>query len=423
MRGSAMRFHLGFFLTLGSAALLPAQPFRCPPTHLSNSSLHSLRISAPFVRAAQAGSSSAPVQEHLKKAHDFLQHNQPALAIPEFAAVVAADPNNLDAQANLGVLLFFTGQPQQAEPHLRAALAIDPKESKLQMLLGSSEHREGQLESARKDLTAALANVQDPKVRKQAGLEIVEIDTALNDLPAATAVINDLKAAFPTDPEILFAAYRVYTDLAGEALLDLSVVAPNSAQMHQAMAHELIRDRDTKGAIANLRDALKLNPALPGGHFELAELLHSSLQPAEKAEAEQEYKLAIEQQPNDAASLTRLGDIAGEKGDHAEAIARYKQALDAQPEYTDAAIGLAYQLNETGHPDQALPLLLQAIKADPTNLLAHFRLSAVYRRLHRPDDAKREVAEYERLKGIREKMRTIYDTMRMNSPQGADVKE
>ena len=55
------------------------------------------------------------------------------------------------------------------------------------------------------------------------------------------------------------------------------------------------------------------------------------------------------------------------------------------------------------------------------NMLAHFRLSAVYRRLHRPEDAKRELAEYEKLKTMKDNLRNVYDTMRLDSPQGKDV--
>ena len=119
---------------------------------------------------------------HQQKADQYLREKRPDLAIPEFAAVVAADPNNLDAQANLGVLLFFAGKPEEAEPHLRAALAIDPSLAKLRMLLGTCEHHQGHLEDARRDISAALPQITDPKVRQQAGLEIIEIDTSLNDL-------------------------------------------------------------------------------------------------------------------------------------------------------------------------------------------------------------------------------------------------
>jgi tetratricopeptide (TPR) repeat protein len=419
-----MRHHLRILLIgLSFSASVSAEPYASPDLQLPASLYGGLGIFPVPQNAFQSGESSGEIQEHLRKAEEYLQRKQPALAIPEFAAVVAADPHNLDAQANLGVLLYFTGQPEQAEPHLRAALAIDPKESKLQALLGFCEHRSGQLQSARNDLSAALPNLADQKVRRQAGLELVGIDTALNDLPAATVVVNQLKASFPTDPEILYAAYRVYTDLGNEALLDLSIAAPDSAQMHQAMAHVLIRDRDTDAAISNMRAALKIDPNLPGGHFELAEELYASSEPALKSQAEQEYKLAIQQNPGDAAALTKLGDIAGARDDHDTAIARYKEALAIQPDNEDAAIGLAYQLTESGHPDAALTLLTEVVKTDPTNVMAHYRLSAVYRRLRRMDDAKREIAEYERLKAMKEKLRNIYQAMRMPSPQGSDAKE
>lgn len=379
------------------------------------------RMGLTLEQASKGSAGPEQARSHQQKGDEYLREKRPDLAIPEFAAVVATEPGNLDAQANLGVLLFFAGKPDEAEPHLRAALAINPSLAKLRMLLGTCEHRQGHLVDARNDISTALPEITDPKVRQQAGLEIIEIDTALNDLPAAATVAGQLKKDFPTDPEVLFAAWRVYSDLADEAVLDLSLAAPESAQMHQAMAHVLIRERDNKAAIENLREALKINPALPGAHYELAELLRLSTLPADKAEATEQYKLAIQYQPNDAASLTRLGEIAGEAEDHTTAISRYKQALAAQPQYADALIGLAYELSETGHPDQAVPLLKQAISNDPLSMLAHFRLSAVYRRLHQPEDAKRELAEYEKLKTMKDNLRNIYDTMRLDSPQGKDV--
>ncbi len=406
-------------LLLGSLLLAGIRAPVCAASPAPSASLFpNLR---PSWRQAPSTSTSQQTRLHQQKADAYLRDKRPDLAIPEFAAVVAAEPNNIDAQANLGVLLFFAGKPQEAEPHLRAALTIDPSLAKVRMLLGTCEHRAGHLEDARKDISAALPQITDPKVRQQAGLEIIEIDTALNDLPAAATFAAQLKKEFPTDPEVLFAAWRVYSDLADEAVLDLSFAAPQSAQMHQAMAHVLIRERDNKAAIENLREALKINPALPGAHYELAQLLQLSTLPADKTEAEEQYKLAVQYQPNDAASLTSLGEIAAEAGDHTTAIARYKQALAAQPQYTDAQIGLAYELSQTGKPEEAVPLLQQAISNEPMNMLAHFRLSAVYRSLHRPEDAKRELAEYEKLKTMKDNLRNVYDTMRLDSPQGKDV--
>ena len=95
-------------------------------------------------------------QEHARRANEFLKANQPAKAIPEFAAMVAAEPDNLDAQANLGVLLYFQARHSDALEHLHKAIQINPNLPKIQALLGLCEYQLGQLDAARADLSAAL---------------------------------------------------------------------------------------------------------------------------------------------------------------------------------------------------------------------------------------------------------------------------
>ena len=49
------------------------------------------------------------------------------------------------------------------------------------------------------------------------------------------------------------------------------------------MAHELARQGNTDEAIANYREALKIDPNASGLHFELAEMLNSSSIPGGQA--------------------------------------------------------------------------------------------------------------------------------------------
>jgi len=367
-------------------------------------------------RAQQQGIS---LQEHARRANEFLKSNQPAKAIPEFAALAAAQPGNVDAQANLGVLLYFQARYTEAEPPLRKAIELNPALPKIQALLGLCEHQLGQRDAARSDLSAAVDQLPDPKFRKEVGLTLVEIDTALGDLPAAAGIITRLRDKAPTDPEILYAAYRVNTDLAGEALLSLSLAAPQSGQMQQAIAHELERIRDLPGAIASFRKAIAANPDLSGIHFELAEALHSSDSQTDRAEAEKEYTIALEKNPREIQAAVRLGDIDTDRGDLDKAAALYQRALAQQPGSADAALGLARVYSEKNENDKALPLLRQVLASDPANMLAHFRLSALYRKLHRPDDAKRELADYEKYKALKDKLREVYTAMRIEAPNHA----
>ena len=104
-------------------------------------------------------------------------------------------------------------------------------------------------------------------------MELVELYTASQDLEKASSVVNAMRQADPANPAVLYAAYRVYSDLAGEAMLSLALAAPDSAQMHQVMAHEEARQGNTAGARVQFQKALEIDPKLPGIHFEMGELL------------------------------------------------------------------------------------------------------------------------------------------------------
>lgn len=375
--------------------------------------LAGLGVPSRAVAQSNAASPSSQVQLHLQRAHQLLSEKKPELAAKEFVAVLKADPNNLDAQANLGVLLYFQKNYSDAEPHLRVASEQQPNLAKIRALLGMCERRLGKTDAARTDLEAALSGLDDPSIRMEVGLELIEIDTASQDLARAATVVETLRQKAPTDPRVLYATYRIYTDLAGEALLGLSVAAPESGQMYQAMAHELVRQRDMNGAITDFRKALAANPTLPGIQYELAEALHTSDDLKLRAEAEEHYKLAIAANPSDEKAMTRLGDIAVGKGDLEGAAKYYTQASTLAPNDADALLGMARVYTEKNDPQSALPLLERVVAADASNVQAHYRLSVVYRKLKRPDDAKRQLEEYQKYKDMKEKLRKIYKDLRL----------
>jgi cytochrome c-type biogenesis protein CcmH/NrfG len=275
------------------------------------------------------------------------------------------------------------------------------------------ERRLGKDDVARSDLEAVVGQLDDAGVRMEVGLELIEIDTASHDLARAATVVETLRQKSPTDPRVLYAAYRIYTDLAGEALLGLSVAAPESGQMYQAIAHELVRQRDMNGAITDFRKALAADPHLPGIHFELAEALHASDDVRLRAEAEEQYKLAVAANPSDEKAITRLGDIGVERGDLDGAANSYKQALAIAPNDADALIGLSRVYTEKNDAQSAAPLLERVVKADASNVQAHYRLSVVYRKLKRPEEAKHELEEYQKYKAMKEKLRAIYKNLRL----------
>ena len=360
---------------------------------------------------------------HLREAHRLLSENKPDAAIPEFRSALALDPSNIDARGNLGVLLFFQQNYADAIPELRQALGLKPDLWKIQALLGMGERRTGDTVAARADLEKSFPELSDKKVRIEAGLELIELYTTTEDLDKASTVISVLRTLDPENQEVLYAAYRVHSDQAREAILSLSLVAPKSALMYQVMAHEAATRGDTPAAIREYREALKISPNLPGLHFELAEMLHSLPLTAEtSAQAKSEYEAALAQNPFDEKADLRLARMAEDSNDQKKALDLYSQAVKLQPDDPEANYELGKTLAAMEQPEKAEKLLEHAVQIDPTNAVIHFRLSTVYQRLGRGADAKREVEQYRKYKDLKDKLRDTYRELHLD-PQKLDTDE
>lgn len=388
---------------------------------------HSLGLAAVLslccASSAQQATAGSALQQHRALAQQYLAAREPQKAIPELKAVLALDPQDLEARANLGVLLFFRGEFAEAIPNFKAALQQQPGLTKIEALLGLAERRTGDDADGRRDLEQVFPAITDPKLKKDVGQDLIESYTNRGELEKATTIVAALLKQEPTDPALLYTSYRLHHDLMVEAMLELGLVAPDSAQMHQAMAHELQRDHDLKGTIENLREALQLDPNLPGIHFELAEALHASEDPRDRADALAQYQLAVKTAPNDAKAQERLADVEAEAGNSADAQQHYELALKLQPDNVDAMVGLADVHMTQGDTAAAKALLLKAEAADPSNILAHYRLSVVYRKLHQPEDVKREIGLYQHYKDEHDRLKSVYQKLRLASPDSGGMKQ
>lgn len=360
---------------------------------------------------------SSDFAAHMQKAFGDLRAKRPDLAIPQFQAATDLNPDSVEAQANLGVLLFFQGKSADAIPHLRAAVKLQPSLAKIQGVLGLAETRSGDVSQGRSDLESAFPQIQEIPFKVQVGLELVSVYTETGELELAPPVLAQLQKAAPENAEVLYASYRVYADLSGKAMLSLSVAAPDSAQMHQLLAHEAMRQGNTNVAVVQMRKAAAINPTLPGIHFEIAELLYTSSDQTAKREAEGEYRKAFAQNPQDEKSLLQLAEIDAANGNVDRAIDEYRKAANLQPGDAEPKLGLAKILIERNDTEKALPLLEAAVHADPSNAVAHYRLGTLYHKIGRTEDAKREVEIYKSLREAKDKMRAVYKDLLVQPQQ------
>jgi Tfp pilus assembly protein PilF len=360
-----------------------------------------------------AGHVTDSPEGHLSLAQQYLRQQQPELAISEFEKVIASDPQNLDARTNLGVLLFFRRDFKGAVPQLRAACEIKPDLWKQRALLGLAEAQLQEKDASRSDLEAAFPHITDQKFQLDVGKALIDNYTATGDLDKAATIVSDLLQSRPTDTSLLYLSYRLYSDLAGRAMLTLALSAPDSAEMHEVMARELARHGDNNPAIANYREAIKINPNLPDLHFELGDLLNHATDESEKAGAAAEFKAALALNPKDDKSELALGMLAEKAGDLKTALADDSRAVQDNPDNADACTELAKILLQMDQKVRAQQLLERAIQIDPTNFVAHYRLAALYRQQGKTEEARQQVAQYQKYKQMKDKLEKIFQDMRV----------
>lgn len=350
------------------------------------------------------------IREHYARAQQAMEQKQLESAFREFTEILVLDPKNVEARGDLGVVQFLQGNYAEATENLRAALRFQPSLWKAQAILGLCENALGKSDAAKANLEKSLPHLtQDPKLQVRAGLALVELDYQRRDLEKASGVLSLLQKTNPTNVDVLYVVYRIHTDLATEARQTLAMVAPDSARMHQLLAQHLINERDATHAIAQYREALRIDPHLPGVHFELGEAILTNSGTSEgQQDAEKEFEAAIAENPRDAKSECRLGDLFSLRGDHEMAREHYARAADLDPTESEAQAGLGKILMSTGHPEDALPYLLAAVRLDPINAPAHYRLAQLYRKLGRAADSQKELATFDELRKTEDRLSAAY---------------
>ena len=66
---------------------------------------------------------------------------------------------------------------------------------------------------------------------------------------------------------------------------------------------------------------------------------------------------------------------------------------------------------------KAQEMFERAVKADPSNTVAHYRLSMLYRRQGKTDEATQQMADYKKYKEMQSKLEKIFHDMRVGSLQ------
>jgi TolB-like protein/Tfp pilus assembly protein PilF/predicted Ser/Thr protein kinase len=143
--------------------------------------------------------------------------------------------------------------------------------------------------------------------------------------------------------------------------------------------------------------ALALDPSLPQAHTERGEVY--DFYEFKWADAENEFRRAIELNPDFAPAHTGYGWLLMSIGRTKEGIAENKRAVELDPLSLDANVYLGINFYYSRYYDEAAKQLQKTIEIAPDFWFAHAYLGRAYRELGRLADATAELQKAEQLSG------------------------
>jgi len=235
--------------------------------------------------------------------------------------------------------------------------------------------------------------IQDRDLKRRMGAAGVRCAMMLDHRGAATTILAWLEEQFPHDPEILFMATHVYSDLAARSSKELMDTAPDSPLVVDINAENFERQGDWKKAIAEYRVLLAREPTMPGIHARIGQIILTLPATAtSNDEARKEFEQELKLHPQNASAEYFLGELARKSGQLPQAIEHYRNATKLNPGLPEPHFGLGRCLLDSDKAAEAVGPLETAAKLAPDNPTVHFTLAHAYQELGRKDDAAREFA-------------------------------
>ena len=336
------------------------------------------------------------VQGEVRLGMEALRQGNLTAAEQHLSAALKIDPSLTEVHANLGLAYYADHQYRQAISEFQEALRRDPALETAKSFLPLSLAAVGDCAEALPGLEREFTSNSDPKLRRVLGLSLERCSMGAGKEAEADQAAQKLLAAYPDDPDVLFAAGQLYGRLSSETYLKLIKVAPNSARAYQVMGSVAASDGNWKAAIDAYRHALKLEPTLQGAHLQIAVLtLTHSQEPDAWRQALVDLNEELKVDPTSAQAEYEIGEIYRKHAQLEEAVPAFRRALQLDPAAVPARLGLAKSLRQLDRKREALEALEPARDSDDPGV--HFLLAQIYRDLGRAVEAQDEEAKFKKL--------------------------
>jgi tetratricopeptide (TPR) repeat protein len=217
----------------------------------------------------------------------------------------------------------------------------------------------------------------------------------------------------PKNVDILYDRGRAHLLISKNSYDKMFKADPNSWRVHQVLAQADAESERHTDAIAEYEAAIKLAPQQPGLHEELGTEYRNA---GQVDAADTQYRAELEIDPHNTSARYKLGALQVERGRPDEAKSLIEAALQQNPALPDAPYYLGRAQSQLGDDEGAVVSFQRVLSsnADPEIIQqAYYQLATIYRRLHRMDEAKAALAQFEKLKQeTNERQQQIYDKKR-----------
>ncbi len=358
------------------------------------------------------GQSSSSWEQQRQAAITLQQQGQLDQAESAWQAILKSHPADADACANLGVIASQQQHYPEAVRYYRKAAAIRPSMPGLRMNLGLALFKAGDMKEAARVFVSLYRHAppNSPDAQRLR-LLIGMADYGAAQYAAAVPYLRDATSRDPQNlPYRLVLAHACLWSKQYQCVLDvyhqiLNLNAESAeADMLAGEAYDEMRDHED--AIQQFRNAVKSDPKVPGVHFGLGYLLWTQSQYEEAAE---QFRLEVENQPDDAESIAYWADsnVRLNRADIARPLV--ERALKLNPHQELPWLDRGILNAQEGNNDDAFHDFQTAEKIAPSDVQVHWRLARLYQSLGKRAEAQAEFAKTKNLtqaadQSLREKL-------------------
>lgn len=294
---------------------------------------------------------------------------------------------------------FHKGNYTAAKQLLSGVPAQD-RNPAAQLYLALSRAATGDCPLVLSELHQQHTDLADLPLKRAAGLGFVQCALTHGNPGQAYLVLEELRAQFPTDADVLYLAARFHRKAWNDVLYALFQNAPASYRVNQISGEIFEMQGRLEEAASEFRKAIAKNPAALDLNFRLGRVLAlQSTAPESLAAARQHFETELALNPGDAVSHYQVGQILLAEGQPEEAASRFEKALALNPEMVEALVALGKIASGRQRYAEAVDYLERATKLRPISEPALYNLMLAYRNAGRTRDAQ---AAEQRLKSLQQ---------------------